>query len=176
MSADPFPLPPGGRHLVPGALRDDLPFELRERQEDVQGQAAERTRRIELLRHGDEADEVPVENLDDPREIHQRPAEAVNLIDDHTVDCSGLDRRQKPFQRGALHVAARESAVVERLGDHLPALAFLTADIGFRRFPLRVQGVEFLLQPLLGRFPRVDGAPNNTIGGGCGPRAQCVSR
>ena len=86
MAADPFALPPRGRHLVARALRDDLALELRERQEDVQRQSPEGTRRVELLSHRHEADAVPVEDLDDSREVEQGPTEPVHLIYDDAVD------------------------------------------------------------------------------------------
>src|SRR5258708_4983251 len=85
MATDPFAFPPCGRHLVARALRDDLALELRERQKDIQRQASEGARSIELLSHRHEANTVPVEDLNDSREIEQGPTEPVNLIDDDAI-------------------------------------------------------------------------------------------
>ena len=41
---------------------------------------------VELLSHRHKADGVPVENLDDSREVEQGPTDPVYLIDDDTVD------------------------------------------------------------------------------------------
>ena len=140
MAADPFAFPPRGRHLVARALRNDLALELGERQEDVQRQAAEGTRRVELLGDGHEADAVPVEDLDDPREVQQGPAEPVHLVNDDAVNGPGLDRGQKPLQCRPIHIAAGVTAIVEMLGDHLPALILLAGDEGLAMLPVGHRG------------------------------------
>ena len=70
-TADPFPLAPGGTHLVRGPLRDDLAFELREGQKHVEHQPSHRGAGIESLRNGDEGDLVPVEHLHQLGEVEQ---------------------------------------------------------------------------------------------------------
>src|SRR5262249_26788334 len=62
------------------------------------------------------------------------------------------------LQGGPVHVAAGEAAVVVAVGQAGPALGGLAADEGLARLALGVQGVELLLQPLLGGLARVDGA------------------
>src|SRR5215472_16094306 len=49
-AAHPHPLPFRRGDLVADALADDLALELRKRQQDVEGQAPHRGRRVELLR------------------------------------------------------------------------------------------------------------------------------
>ena len=52
------------------------------------------------------------EHHDDSCEIHERPAQVIDLIHHHAVDLTGLDIGDKPLDRRALHVLAREAAVV----------------------------------------------------------------
>jgi hypothetical protein len=49
--ADPLALAAGGRHFVAGTLSDNLAFELRKREEDVERQSSQRGCRVELLGH-----------------------------------------------------------------------------------------------------------------------------
>ena len=49
-------------------------------------------------RDGDERDGMPVENLDEPREIRQRPGQPVDLVDHDDVDPPGLDVGEQPRQ------------------------------------------------------------------------------
>jgi len=91
-------------------LRNDLALELRERQKDVQSQASEGTGGVELLGHSHEADTVPVEDLDDSREVEQGPTEAVHLVYHDAVNGPGFDRCQEPLKCGAIHIAAGVTA------------------------------------------------------------------
>jgi hypothetical protein len=91
MTTGPLALLSRGYLLVPRTLRDDLALELRERQQDIQCQAPQGRIRIELLRDGDEADTILLEQLHHPGEINQRAAEAIHFVDQHAVDQSGLD-------------------------------------------------------------------------------------
>ena len=117
-------------------------------------------RRVELLGHRHEADAVPVEDLDDSREVEQGPTEPVHLVNHDAVHGPRLDRCQEPLQCRAIHIAAGVAAVVEMVGDHLPALVFLAGDERLGRFPLGIEGVELLLESLLRGFARVDRAPD----------------
>src|SRR5262249_39957247 len=83
---------------------------------------------------------------------------AIHFITDHTVDLAGLDVGQQTPQRWSFHVSARESTVVIAVGQADPALVGLTADEGFGRLALRVQRVELLVRPFLGRLACIDGA------------------
>ena len=158
MAAGPLAFPPRRRHLVTRAFGDDLAFKLGERQKDVQRQAAEGTRRVELLGHRHEANAVSVEDLDDSCEVEQGPAEAVDLVHHDAVYRPSLDRRQEPLQGRAIHIAAGVAAIVEMVGDHLPAFVLLAGDEGLRCFPLGIERVELLLESLLRGLARVNRA------------------
>ena len=99
-----------------------------------------------------------VEHLDDLGEVGERAGQPVDLVDDHDVDLAGRDVGEQPLQRRPLHVAAGEAAVVVALRRGLPALVLLAADVGLAGLPLGVEGVELLLEPLLGRLAGVDRA------------------
>src|ERR1700758_1125036 len=60
----PHPLPFRGGDLVPDALADDLALELRKGQQNVQGQASHRGRRVELLGDRNEGRTSGIKNLD----------------------------------------------------------------------------------------------------------------
>ena len=64
------PLLAGSHHLVAGALGDDLPLELREGEQDVQGQLAHGAGGVQLLGHRHEAHAVAIEDLHHPSEVH----------------------------------------------------------------------------------------------------------
>jgi hypothetical protein len=106
LAADPFAFPPRGRHLVPGSLGDDLALELGKRQEDVQCQAADGRRRIELLGDRHEAHAILVEHFDNPSKVRQGSAEPVDLVDNDAVYCPRLYRGEEPLQCRAVHVGA----------------------------------------------------------------------
>src|SRR6218665_2515900 len=84
--------------------------------------------------------------------------EAVDLVDDHGVDLSGLDVRHQAAQRRAFHVAAGVAAVVVAIADGNPAFMPLAGDEGQARVALRFEAVVFLIQPFVSGFAGVDGA------------------
>src|SRR4030081_1222490 len=61
----PHPLLLRGSDLVADALADDLALELREGQQNIEGQAPHRGRGVELLRHRNEGGTPRVDDLDD---------------------------------------------------------------------------------------------------------------
>ena len=61
----------GGGDLVSNALCSDLTFELRKREQDIQGQPAHRCRRIESLGHGDKRTTPLFEALYKAREVRK---------------------------------------------------------------------------------------------------------
>ena len=93
-----------------------------------EGQPANRCRRIELLNDRHKRHPVPIEQLDELGEVHQRPAEPVHLVDNYGIDTALGDVGKELLQTRALQRAARVSAVVVGRLDHAPALAALTAD------------------------------------------------
>jgi hypothetical protein len=115
--------------------------------------------------HRHEADAVPIEHFNDPGEVHKGSAEPVYLIDNDAVHGSRLDRCQETLQCRAIHVAAGVAAIVETIGDQLPTFVLLADDERLGSFPLGIQGVELLLEPLLGRLARVDRAADDALFG-----------
>src|SRR5204863_3130644 len=136
----------------------NLPFELREREENIQCQTAERRGRVELLGHGNKTYRTPVEAVHQPCEIEERPAEPVDLIDEDAIHTARFDVVEETPQGRALQVSAAEPSVVVPVRNELPAGLLLARDIGFGRLALRMKRVELLVEPFFGRFARVDGA------------------
>jgi hypothetical protein len=101
-----------------------------------------------------------VELFDDLGEVGQGAGESVNFINDDGVDSLRGNIVQKLFQSWPFHVAAGEAAIVIASGDDMPSLVALAEDVSFARLSLGIQGIERLLQPLLGRFAGIDGAAN----------------
>ena len=101
---------------------------------------------------------MPVEHLDEPGEIHQRAAEAIDLVDHDGVDPAGFDVGQQASQGRALQRAAGNTTVVVTVGDKQPAFRALAEDVGLAGLALSVEAVEGLLQALLAALPGVDGA------------------
>src|SRR4029077_1043878 len=97
-----------------------------------------------------------IEDLDQPGKIGERAGEPVDLVDDHDVDAAGCNVGEQALQRRPLDVAAREPAIVIAGSGQSPALVTLAADIGLAGFALRLERVELLLKPFLGRFAGVD--------------------
>jgi hypothetical protein len=107
---------------------------------------------------------VLVEKLHHAGEVQKGPAQTVHLVDHHAVDAARLDAGEEPLEGGPLHVAAGEAAVVEPIRNAHPSLVSLARDIGFRGFPLGVEAVELLLQPLVCGLAGVDGAADRPVG------------
>ena len=145
------------RDLVADALAGHLTLELGEGEQDVEGEAAHGGGGVELLGDADEGDGVAVEDLDQLGEVHQRPAQPIDLVDHHHVDMPGLDVGEQPLKGGTLQCAAGDAAVVIHIGKRDPAFLFLADNIGLAGLALGVEGVELHLQPFLRGFARVDG-------------------
>jgi hypothetical protein len=73
---------------------------------------------------------VFVEQGDQLREVEERPAQAVNFVDNDRVDLPGFNVGQQPLERRAVHVAAGEAAIVIAVGQADPALGLLAGDVG----------------------------------------------
>jgi len=98
-----------------------------------------------------------VQHLHHPREVQQRPAEAVDLVDDHAVDLPGLGVFEKPLEDRAFHISAGEPAIVVAIRQALPAFTPLAGDVVLTCLPLGVEAVELLLEALVGAFAGIDG-------------------
>ena len=121
-AAHPHPLPAGGRELVADPLADHLALELGEAEQDVQRQPAHGRGGVEGLRDRDERHAVAVEDFHQLREVHQRAAEAIDLVDHDHIDQSGLDIGDQLRQRGPVQRPAREAAIVIAVAQRHPAL------------------------------------------------------
>src|SRR5439155_7663801 len=82
----------------------------------------------------------------------------VDLVDEDEIDPGSLDVGEQTLQRRALHVAAREPAIVVAGPGQCPAPVTLAADVGLAGFALRLERVELLFEPFLGGFAGVDRA------------------
>ena len=107
-ASDPLTLAPRCRHLVARSLTYDFPFKLCKGEQNVQREAAERRRRIELLGHRDEADWPLIEPVYQPSKIEQGTAEPVNLVDHNAIYLVAFDVFEQPLQRGTIEVPAGE--------------------------------------------------------------------
>ena len=106
----------------------------------------------------DEGDAVRLEHVHQLGEVGQRAAQAVDLVDHHHVHRPALDVGEQPLQRRPLQRAAGEAAVVVAVADQRPALGALGGDVGLAGVALGVEGVELLVEPLLGALAGVDRA------------------
>ena len=98
--------------LVPDALARELALELGEGEQDMEGEPSHRGGGVERLGHRDERHIMPVEDLDEPGKIRQRPGQPVDLVDDDDVDPPGLDVGEQALQRRARQRRAGDAAIV----------------------------------------------------------------
>ena len=104
---------------------------------------------------------MTVEQFDQLGEVRQRAGQAVHLVDDDDVDLSGpYIVVEQPLQCRAVNIATGEAAIVIFRPDQGPAGMDLASDISSRGIVLGVEGVEVLLESLVGRDSGVDRAAN----------------
>lgn len=108
--------------------------------------------------NADEGDRVTVKDINQLGEVHQRAAKAVNLINDNDIDSFGFDVSDQSLQGRAFERATGVAAIIVVVGYEPPAFCLLACNVGFTRFPLRIEAVEFLLKALLCGLARVDRA------------------
>ena len=156
--AHPHALGLTGGDLVADALAGDLTLELGEGQQHVQHQPPHRGGGVDLLGHGAEAHAAAVEHFHHAREVGERAAEPVDLVDHHDVDAAGVDVGQQALERGPLHVATGEATVVVVIRHRNPALVRLALDEGVTGLLLRVDRVEGLVEAFIAGDPAVDRA------------------
>ena len=99
-----------------------------------------------------------IEEFDQLGEVRQRPRQAVDLVDDDDVNLPGADIVQQLLKVGAVGGPAGVSPIVIAGTDQGPAGMGLAFDIGGGGVVLRVQRVELLVEPMIGRNPRIDRA------------------
>src|SRR6202011_4698458 len=95
--------------------------------------------------------------------------QAVDLVDDHGIDLPCRDVGEQLLQSGPSHRGAREPAVVITFRQAHPAFVPLARDEGLTGFALRVQRIELLLEPLLGRLAGIDRTADASVA----PRSGC---
>ena len=105
-----------------------------------------------------------VEQLDQLGEVGQRAGQAVDLVDHHHIDAAVADVGQELLQGRAFQRSAREAAIVVAVAQRAPAFMGLALDIGLGGLALVVEGVELLVEAMLGRDPGVDGAAQRFCG------------
>jgi hypothetical protein len=119
-------------------------------------QASHRGCRVELLRHRNKGRTLGVEDLDDLGKIGERAGQPVDFVDDNGVHPPRLNIGEQLLQIGPIHRRAGETAVIiSRVQAH-PAFVPLALDEGLTGFALRLQRIELLFEPLLGRLGGVD--------------------
>ena len=138
----------------------DLTLELRKGQQDIQGQAPHRGRRVELLRDRHERGARRIEDLDDLGEIGERAGQPVDFVDDDRVDPPRGDIGKQPLQSGPIQRRAGEPAIVISRAQAHPAFVALAGDKGLASLALCQQRIEFLFEPLLRGFAGVDRTAN----------------
>ena len=144
--------------LVANAFAGDLTLELGKGQQHIERQTPHRAGRVELLRHRDERHTLRVEEFNQPGKIGERAGQPIDLVDNDNVESAGPDIGEQLLQRGSLHRATREPAIVIAVSRQYPPFVLLAADVGLAGFTLRRERVEFLLQPFFGGFAGVDRA------------------
>ena len=122
-----------------------------------------RRRGVELLRHRNEGGTPRVEDLDDLGKIGERAGQPVDLVDDHGIDPPRCEVAEQLLQSGPIHRRAGEPAVIISRAQADPAFVTLAVDEGLAGFALRLQRIEFLLEPLLGRFAGVDRTADGSV-------------
>ena len=116
-----------------------------------------------------ETKDAPVEDLDNLGKIGERAGQPVDLVDHHGIDPPRRDIGEQTLQSRPIDRSAGEPAVIIARAQADPAFVPLARDEGLTGFTLRLQRIEFLLEPLLGRFAGVD----RTADGSVPPHSGC---
>src|SRR5207248_8820623 len=105
---------------------------------------------IELLRHRNEGGAPLIEDLDNLGKIGERAGQPVDLVDDDRVDPTRGYVGEQPLESRPIDRRAGKPAVVISRAQAYPALVPLAVDEGLAGLALRLQRIEFLVEPLLG--------------------------
>ena len=84
-----------------------------------------------MLRDANEGDTLAFEHFEHSREVHQRPAEAIDFVNHDAVNFASFDICEQSFQSRAIHVATGVSTIVVVIGKADPAFGFLALDVAF---------------------------------------------
>jgi hypothetical protein len=98
--------------LVPDAFCRDLPLELGEGQQDIEGEPSHRGGGVELLGDRDKRHLVPVEQLDHAGEVHQRPCQTVDLVDHDNVHLALGNVSQEKLEGRPLHGGTGDATII----------------------------------------------------------------
>src|SRR6202030_1224025 len=107
---------------------------------------------------------------DDLGKISERAGQPVDLVDDHGIDASGGDVCEQPLQSRPIQRRGGETAVIISRALAHPAFVPLAVDEGLAGFALRLQRIELLFEPLLGRLAGVDRTADGSVPPGSGSR------
>ena len=99
-----------------------------------------------------------IEQLDQFGEVRQRPRQTVDLVDNDDVDLPGADIVQQLLKVGTVGGPAGVPAIVITGPDQGPAGMGLALYVRRGSIVLGVQRVELLVEPVVGRDPRIDRA------------------
>src|ERR1019366_5097537 len=144
--------------FVPNALARHFTFKLRERQKNVQGEATHRSRRVELLRDGDEGDAFRIKLLDKFGKVGQRTCEPIDLVHHDRIHLAVSDVGHQFFQSWPIHIAARESAVIVLGAEDNPSFVLLRMNIRLASLALCIERIKGLVQTFFGGFASIDRA------------------
>src|SRR5260221_13352669 len=111
-STHPHALFPGGGDLVADALANDLPLELGEGHEHVEGHSPHGGLGIERLRDRHKGYAVMLEGLHQLEKIRHGARKTIDLVDNHDVDAAGLNVGHESFDGRAVERAAGDATVV----------------------------------------------------------------
>jgi hypothetical protein len=103
-----------------------------------------------------------IEQFDQFGEVGQRPRQAIDLVDDNDIDLPGSDVVQKLLKVGTVGGPVGIPAIVIAGPDQGPAGVGLAPDLGGGGIVLGVQRVELLVEPMIGRDPRIDRASDRS--------------
>ena len=149
-TAHPHTLGFAGCDLVSDAFSRDLTFKLSKGQQNVERQPPHRSGRVELLGDRDERDVVPIEHLNQLRKVRQAAREAVDLVDHHDINFSGLDVCHQALESWTINVAAGESTIVVGVVQRQPTFMALATHKSKTCIALCFQAVVLLIQAFIG--------------------------
>ena len=160
VAAGPAALPARCPHGVPHPVGDEVLLQLGETHEQVQDEPAQALAGIELLGDRAEAHAVGVEELDQLGKVEERAAQAVDSVNDHSVDPAGLDVLDQPLEGRPAQRPTAVAVVGVPLGHLDPAR--LLGDEGGAGVELRVDRGDLIVA---GR-DRESGVGGGTLDGG----------
>ncbi|OGR50005.1 MAG: hypothetical protein A2X40_09500 [Elusimicrobia bacterium GWC2_65_9] len=152
----PQTLAGAGEMKILGPLHVHLPVVLRELNHNGRHQAALRAFRIDRLRGRDEGDVALLEKLQQIVEVLAVTREAVQLVDDNTLNPPFLHGLQETLDGGTLEILAGLGRIVESLGVFRPTFFPLDRDVAAGAGLLVIKRGNGTVEIFVVAFPRVD--------------------